>query len=197
MRFAGIMSWILMGIVGAEIAFWVVLFAGLGARYLLRMRRLSSVLLALVPVVDVLLLTLITVDLLGGATAEFAHGLGAVYLGFTIAFGHSLIRRVDGWFSFRFAGGPKPVRVPKHGPERLRHEWVSFARMVLTATIASAVILGISWLVGDPARMSGFTQWLPRVWLVVLIWLATGPVWELLGGKSSAEARPEAGNPRD
>ncbi|MEB4613460.1 hypothetical protein [Leucobacter sp. M11] len=195
------MSVILMAIVGAEIAFWVVLFAGLGSRYLLRMPRLSSVLLLLVPGVDLLLLTLISVDLLGGATAEFAHGLGAVYLGFTVSFGHSLIRRMDAWFAHRFAGGPAPVRVPKRGPQRLRHEWVSFSRSVLTAVIASAVILIMTWLVGNEARTAELMSWIPRVWFVVLIWFATGPLWEILGGRSEEQSadgsRPGALNPRD
>ncbi|MBC6463814.1 hypothetical protein HKK72_39190, partial [Actinomadura sp. HBU206391] len=60
----------LLGIIaGCEIAFWVVLLAGLAARYLLRMRRLSTVLLICVPLVDVVLLVASVIDLRGGAVA--------------------------------------------------------------------------------------------------------------------------------
>lgn len=147
------MNIIVGAIVACEIGFWAVLGAGLGARYLLRMRRLSSVLLLCVPLLDLLLLTLITWDLVvNGTTADFAHGLGAVYLGFTVAFGHQIIGRADGWFAHRFAGGPPPFKAPKSGSAQVRYEWQQWGKMLLCAVIASVVLGGIILLVGDTSR---------------------------------------------
>ena len=50
-------------IVGCEVGFWVLVGAGLGCRYLLRRRRESSVLLAAVPVLDLVLLAATMADL--------------------------------------------------------------------------------------------------------------------------------------
>lgn len=172
------MSIIVIGIIACEIGFWVVLFAGLAARYLLRLRRVSTALLLAVPVLDVMLLTLIAWDLLAnGATAEFVHGLGAVYLGFTVVFGHQIIARVDEHFAHRFAGGPEPVKVPKSGPVRVRYEWHQFLRALVVAGIACAVLGGIMWLVGDPSRTLELSNWFGRIGLITAIWCVTGPLW--------------------
>lgn len=176
------MSVVVIGIVACEIGFWVLLGLGLAARYLLRMRRLSSVLLVCVPVLDVVLLALIGWDLVVSRTvADFAHGLGAVYLGFTLAFGHQIIARVDAWFAHRFAGGPAPVSPPKTGVARLKYEWGQWFRMLLCAVIASAVLLGLIAIVGDPARTGELGGWLLRVWAVTAVWLVGWPVWYSVG----------------
>lgn len=172
------MNIIVIGILACEIGFWVVLALGLGARYMVGLRRLSTVLLLCVPVLDALLLALIAWDLLvNGTTADFTHGLGAIYLGFTIAFGHQIIARVDAWFAHRFADGPAPGRVPKSGIVRVKYEWVQWFRMVLCAVITSAVLGGITLLVADPSRTSELVAWIARVWLVAGIWLIGWPVW--------------------
>lgn len=172
------MDLIVIGIVACEVGFWVVLSAGLVARYLFRRRRLSSLLLLCAPVLDLLLLALIAWDLvLNGAKASFAHGLGAVYLGFTVAFGHQVIARVDAWVAHRFAGGPQPVRPPKSGLAQLQYEWREWLRMLLCAVVASAVLLAMVWLVGDAARTIELWGWLRRVWLVTGVWLVGWPIW--------------------
>ena len=79
-------------IAACEIGFWVILGAGLVARYLLRWRRVGGVLLLCVPLVDVVLLVASVIDLRRGAEANFTHGLAAAYIGFSIAFGHSMVR---------------------------------------------------------------------------------------------------------
>lgn len=172
------MNIIVIGIIACEIGFWVVLGLGLAARYLLRLRRTSTVLLLCVPILDVALLSLIAWDLLANdAVADFSHGLGAVYLGFTIAFGHQIITRVDAWFAHRFADGPEPWRPPKTGPAYVRYEWQQWARMLLCAVIATAVLGGITQLVGDADRTAELLGWIARVWLVTGIWLLGWPVW--------------------
>jgi len=169
---------IFIGIIACEVGFWLVLVAGLGARYILRWFTLSRVLLVCVPLLDLALLALIAWDLVAnGATAEFEHGLGALYLGFSLAFGHRIITVADGWFAHRFAGAAAPRSIPKHGRERVVHEWKSWARMVVAAVIASAVLGTIIWLVDDAARTTELAAWIARVWFVTAIWLVGWPVW--------------------
>lgn len=65
-----------------------------GARgpLLLNKKRLGLVLLALAPVIDLLLLVATVTHLRSGAEAEWAHGLAALYIGFSIACGKRMIR---------------------------------------------------------------------------------------------------------
>ena len=158
-------------IVACEIGFWLVLAAGLASRYLLRRERLSTVLLAAVPLVDLILLTATVLDLRGGATADFAHGLAAAYLGFSVAFGPSLVRWADVRFAHRFAGGPPPPpKPPKHGPERRAHEWREFRKAALAWAIACG-LLGIAILaVGDAERTEALAHWIVRLTVVLAIW---------------------------
>lgn len=164
-----------------ELAFWVVLAAGLVARYALRLRRTSAVLLVSTPLLDVALLVIAVVDLRRGGEASGVHGLGAAYLGFSVAFGHSVIRWADRWFAYWFAGGPRPVKPPKHGPERVRREWREWGRCVLACGIAGAVLVLLSFVVGTPERTealwSGPDGWLARLGLVTGIWFLAGPLW--------------------
>lgn len=172
------MSIVLFGILLSEVGFWVFLGAGLAARYLLRRTRLSSAFLLLVPVLDVVLLTLLTWDMLvNGSTATFMHGLAAVYLGFTVAFGRSIIARADAWFAHRFAGGTAPVKPPRHGRVRMRHEWREWAKMVVCAVISATILGAIILLVGDPAKTQELNVWLLRIALVTGAWLIGWPVW--------------------
>ncbi|MGH3859246.1 hypothetical protein [Actinokineospora sp.] len=167
-----------------EIGFWVLLGAGLVARYPLRLRRTGAALLVATPIVDLVLLAATVLDLRRGGEAGLVHGLGAAYLGFSVAFGPSLIRWADRWFAYRFADGPRPVRVPKRGPERARHEWREWGKCVMACGIGVAVLAVLSFVVGTPERTtalwSGWYAWIPKLGAVTAIWFATGPLWTLL-----------------
>lgn len=109
------------------------------------------------------------------------HGLGAAYLGFSVAFGHSLIRWADQRVAHRFAGGPKPVKPPKHGPAKVRHEWREWVKC-LTA-VASAAMALLSFVVATPAQTEalwGVGGWMMRLGALTGIWLVAGPVWTVL-----------------
>ena len=127
-------------ILGCEIAFWVVIVAGLATRYLLRRRRLGLVLLALTPVIDLVLLIAAGADLHRGAAADATHGLAAIYLGFSLAYGHRLIAWADVRFAHRFAGGPAPVKL--YGSRYTIACWADVARTGLAAAIGG----GVLWL---------------------------------------------------
>ena len=157
-------------IIACEVGFWVLLGAGLLVRYGLRRERLSSALLLGVPLVDLVLLAATVADLAQGATAGFAHGLAAAYLGFSVAFGHGTIKAVDARFAHRFAGGPPPARPPRHGPERTRHEWRLFGRAAFAWAVACG-LLGLAILVvGDASRTAELASWIARLSLGLAIW---------------------------
>lgn len=170
-------------LVACEIGFWVVLLAGLVARYPLRRRRLGAVLLVLTPVTDLVLLAAGTADLQRGGTAGAAHGLGAVYFGFSVVFGPALVRWADGRFAHRFAGGPEPVRPPRSGAARVAYEWREFGKAVLACGLAAALLLAAIVLVDDPDRTGALLGWLGRLGVVLGVWaiwpishtLAPGP----------------------
>jgi len=154
-------------IVAGEVGFWVVLAAGLLARYVLHRRRAGLVLLALLPVIDLVILGATVADLRGGATADWTHGLAAAYVGFSVAYGHRLVRWADAHAAHRLAGGPKPPGAPKYGAPRARYEWGIFLLTLLAAAVTVALVAAVQWLVGDAARTTALDSWYPRMALVV------------------------------
>jgi hypothetical protein len=168
---------VLAVIAACEVGFWVFLGAGLVARYLLRLRRVSTVLLICVPLVDLVLLVATAIDLGRGATANFTHGLAAAYLGFSIAFGHSMIHWADQRFAHRFANGPEPWRPPKAGPARVRYEWREWGKGLLGWVVACGLLgIGILWL-GDWERSRELAAWVGRLSMAMVIWFVVGPLW--------------------
>ncbi len=164
-------------IVACEIAFWVVAAAGLLARYLLRWRRVSTVLLLGVPVVDVVLLAASAIDLHQGGTAEAVHGLAAAYLGFSVAFGHSMVRWADQRVAHWFAGGPPPWRPPKQGPARVAWEWREWGKALSAVAIACGLLLFAVMWIGDPDRTGALSAWMRQLGVVAGIWFLVGPLW--------------------
>ncbi|MBM2618931.1 hypothetical protein JIG36_25560 [Actinoplanes sp. LDG1-06] len=158
----------IVAIVACEIGFWVLLVGGLAARYLLKARTLSTVLLVSVPLVDVALLAFSVIDLRRGGEAGTAHALAAVYLGVSVAFGHQMVRWADQRFAHRFAGGPPPVKPPKGGREHAAYERRMWLRH-LTAYAIAALILGVFVaLIGDLGRTGALWNTM-RIWAVVLV----------------------------
>jgi len=174
-------------IVGSEIGLWVLLGIGLTLRYLVRLRPASTVVLAMIPLLDVVLIVATAIDLRSGTAAGGTHGLAATYLGFSVAFGPALVRWADVRFAHRFAGGPPPVKPPKRGPARQRHLWLEWRRVVVAAAISSVVLLGLVTFVASPAQDPVLISWIGRVWAVAGLWLVFGPLWEL-GRNSIAPA---------
>ncbi|GAA3886652.1 hypothetical protein GCM10022243_59320 [Saccharothrix violaceirubra] len=162
-------------IAACEIAVWVFLGAGLLARYLLRWRRLGAVLLVCTPLSDVVLLVATAVDLRSGGDVGFVHGLAAIYLGFSVAYGHSLLRWADRRFAHRFAGGPPPPKAPKDGAARVAYEWREWGRFVVAFGVTALVVLLLGLAVGQGEALWRQVSFLVRVGL---IWLVVGPVYQ-------------------
>jgi len=182
-------------IVACEAAFWVLLAAGLAVRYLLRMRRTSVALLLCEPLLEVVLFVVTAVDLKNGAKPGWEHGLAALYIGFTVAYGHCTIRRLDSHAAHRLTGGPPPAAPPRYGPARARHEGRLWLRTVLAAAVACAVLQGAIWYVGDgdTSSLRSF-QWVALrmagihglVALTYLIWPKKAPAGIAEEGRTGA-----------
>lgn len=154
-------------IVGCEIAFWVLVLAGLSVRYLAGWKKGGAALLLMTPVVDLLLITLTIMDLRGGAEAEFMHGLAAVYIGVTIAFGHRMIHWADERFAYRFGGGAKPHKAPKYGKAHARRERQGWFRHALAWVIGSILIFLMIVVVNDPDRTEALKR-VPLLWACIV-----------------------------
>lgn len=180
---------ILAAIVVCEVAFWVAILGGLAARYLLRRPRLGAGLLILAPVIDVVLLALVAVDLLGGGIASWQHGLAAIYIGISIAYGKRMIAWADVRFKHRFAGGPAPERLT--GARYTIKCWRDVLLTGLAVVIAAAIIGAIILLVNDAERtsaLSGYFGILAIIFAIDVVWALSYTIWP----KRSADALPSA-----
>jgi hypothetical protein len=173
-------SFLLGLIVACEVGFWLLLFSGLCARYVLRRKTVSSLLLFCVPLIDVVLLVATVVDLRRGAEATFAHGLAAAYIGFTIAFGGIAVQWADARFAFRFAGGPSPRSAPTHGLDLLIYEAKLWFRCVLAAVITICLVYLAIRIVGEPERTRDVELWLTMPFWTVVLWFIFGPLWSVV-----------------
>lgn len=174
-------------VVTCEVAFWVFLAAAVLARYVLRRRRMSTVLLLCEPAVEVVLLVATVGDLLRGSEPTWTHGLAALYLGYTVAFGRWTVQKVDGWVAWRFFDGPRPLRPPRHGRAGLRHEWHLWLRVLLAWAVACGILGVLALIATAPEQREVLAGWAGRATLVMALWGVFGPAWQLLSGGSRPE----------
>ena len=169
---------ILAIIIGCEVGFWVLILLGLIARYLLRLRRVGLALLALTPVVDLILLAATAIDLMAGATATVFHGIAAIYLGLSVAYGHKMISWADARFAHRFAEGPTPLK--RYGRAYTNECWKDVARTTLAVVVAAGVLWLMTLLVQNAAKTSALSDLygiLGLVFAVDLVWALWHTVW--------------------
>lgn len=161
------MNWIVFLIIACEIGFWVFVISGLIARYVFRMKKLGLFLLAMTPVVDLVLLIASAVDLSRGSEATFAHGLAAVYLGISIAFGKQMIDWADQKFQSKVLKVPVS-REELYGIKYAINDFKGWLRHLLAYLIGAGLIgLTVYW-VGDLDRTLAMLRILGG-WTVVII----------------------------
>ncbi|MFB6814964.1 hypothetical protein ACFCV8_10490 [Streptomyces sp. NPDC056347] len=154
-------------IVICEVAFWVLLAAGLALRYLAKKPTLGAAVLLCEPLLELVLLVVTAIDLKNGAQPDWKHGLAAVYIGFTVGLGHSTIRWADARVAHRFAGGPPPVKPPKYGMARAAHEWRVAGRWTVAAVTALALLQAAAWYVGGDGDVSSLRAWQQKMLWVI------------------------------
>jgi hypothetical protein len=175
-------------IAACEIGFWVLLAAGLGARYLLRMPRLGLGLLLCEPLLEVVLLVATALDLKNGAEPNWTHGLAALYIGYTVGHGHRTVKWLDGHAAHRLGDAPKPVGPPRYGMARARHEGTVWLGTLAAAVVATVLLQLAIWYVDDPSRVTSLESWRYVAWraagihglvaLSYLIWPRKAPAGE-------------------
>jgi hypothetical protein len=145
------LNYIAWMIVACEIAFWVVIILGLTIRYVFKKNKLSIFFFALTPLIDLLLLALTSYDLYSGASATIAHGIAAIYIGVSVAYGKSMIDWADSRFRYYILRkGEKPQRLK--GVEFSRNERKNLIRHYAAFLIGGGMLGLIIFLIKDPAR---------------------------------------------
>jgi hypothetical protein len=167
-------------IVVCEVAFWLTLLLGLVVRYMLRRRSLSRWLLLSLPLIDILLLIFTALDLAAGATVTFAHGLAAVYIGFTIAFGSIAVRWADAHFAHRFAAGSAPPKPPNRGWKAVRYELGLWLRCIAAWIIALGLLSTLIAFLGNETPTESLQIWYRLGIGSVFFWFLFGPLWTLI-----------------
>ncbi|MFG1621491.1 2TM domain-containing protein [Kribbella sp. NPDC049227] len=153
-------------IAACEIGFWVLLAAGLATRYLLRLPKVGLVLLAAVPLVDVVLLVASVVDIHRGGEPSFKHSLAAIFIGVSVGFGHQTLRWADKWAAHYLGGAPRPVKPPKLGPERARRERAGWYHHLLAYVVGVGIMIALGLLSGQGYDAALAPAW---TWTIVLV----------------------------
>ena len=166
-------------IVACEVGFWVILLLALTVRYLLHKEPLSRALLFCLPLIDVLLLVFTAMDLRRGATATFAHGLAAAYVGFTVAFGAMAVKWADAHFAHMFAAGLPPAKAPSNGWEAVRYDFKLWGRCIVASVITMALIESLVHFIGDSKTTQPLLVWHKHAFGCIVLWFFFGPVWSL------------------
>ena len=190
-------------IIACEVGFWVLLALALAVRYLLNKRRASVVLLLCEPVLELVLFVVTAIDLKNGAEPSWEHGVAALYIGFTVGYGHYMIKWLDGHAAHRLGGGPKPAGPPKYGLARARHEGRLWTRTLVATGVALALLQLAVWYVGDDGNVDSLRsfQWVALraagihglVALTYTIWPKTEPDAPKSGDRDSGYAKERAG----
>ncbi|MGW0364138.1 hypothetical protein [Streptomyces sp. NPDC002990] len=145
-------------IIACEVGFWVLLAAGLALRYLARKPRLGAAVLLCEPLLELVLLVVTTLDLKNGAAPDWKHGLAALYIGYTVAYGHYTVTWLDRHAAHRLAGGPKPPGAG-FGKARAVHEWKLWVRTAIAAAVALGLLQAAIWYVGPAGDVSSLEAW--------------------------------------
>lgn len=153
-------------IIACEIGFWVVIALGLVIRYVFKMNKLGLIFLALTPVIDLILLVTTSIDLYRGATASSIHGIAAVYIGVSIAFGKSMIQWADERFQYYITKqGPRPAK--RYGLEYAKHYLKGWGRHVIAFLIGAGLLAGMIYFINDASRTEALSGIL-RLWSIIL-----------------------------
>jgi hypothetical protein len=160
------MNWIIWTIIICEIGFWVVILAGLVSRYLLKKEKLGLFFLALTPLVDLILLIATGLDLYNGAIANIAHGLAAVYIGVSLAYGKGMIQWADKRFQYYYLKqGDKPIK--KYGLEFALQNIKGWGKHVFAYLVGIALLGTVVYFVNDASRTEALLTVI-KVWSLVL-----------------------------
>ncbi|MFF4169102.1 hypothetical protein [Streptomyces sp. NPDC001744] len=180
-------------VVVCEVGFWILLAAGLAARYPLKMPRTGLALLLCEPLLEVLLLVVTAIDLRNGAVPDWTHGLAALYIGYTVGHGHRTVKWLDGHAAHRLGGAPPPVGPPGYGMARARHEGAVWLGSVIAAAVASGLLLLAALYVGDQGNTDSLRDWMSFAWRAAGVHGLIALSYAIWPKKAPPEKTPEGG----
>ena len=154
-------------IIAAEIAFWFVILIALVCRYRFNKPKLSIFFFALTPVIDLLLILLTAMDLKAGTPASASHGIAAIYIGVSIAYGKTMITWADEKFQQWFL----KVQIEKQrltGLAKGIHEVKMLGLHVLAYIISTSLLYAMIVFIGQHTDTSSLLQ-VMKIWGIVLI----------------------------
>ncbi|WP_432790912.1 hypothetical protein QYM46_03695 [Brevibacterium sp. K11IcPPYGO002] len=161
----------LLFIIAGEVLFWIVLLAGVSARYLMHWRTVSTVLLVSTPLIDILIVGLTYIDLHRGSSSDFSHGMAAFYVGFSVVFGPEAIARVDRRFARRHKD-PNEVELPAVPTRTSLGYWLR----CLTASTITIALLAIGIAIAGLADSFWLIYWTIVAVFTALAWGLIGPL---------------------
>ncbi|MFJ9073926.1 hypothetical protein ACIRO3_01555 [Streptomyces sp. NPDC102278] len=189
-------------IIACEVGFWVLLAAGLALRYLARMPRLGAAVLLCEPLLELVLFVFTTLDLKNGGRPGWTHGLAALYIGYTVGYGHYTVKWLDRHAAHRWAGGPKPPGTT-YGRARAVHEWKLWVRTLVAASVSLGLLEAAILYVGDGVDVDGIRQWqfiVLRIVGIQALVAATYSIWprkDPAGGAAAGGATGDGEPVRD
>ncbi|TKI70554.1 hypothetical protein FC756_07840 [Lysinibacillus mangiferihumi] len=154
-------------IIAAEIAFWIVILIALVCRYRFNKPKLSIFFFALTPVIDLLLILLTALDLKAGTPASASHGIAAIYIGVSIAYGKTMITWADEKFQQWFL----KITIEKQrltGLAKGIHEVKMLGLHVLAYIISTSLLYAMIVFIGQHTDTSSLLQ-VMKIWGIVLI----------------------------
>lgn len=154
-------------IIACEIGFWVFVLAGLVARYILKKKKLGTFLLICSPIVDLILLIATVFDLKNGAVATAVHGIAAIYIGVSVAFGPQMIKWADGRFSYRFGNGKKPDK-GKNRKVHAKQERERWYRHLLSWLIGTGILMSIIFYINNHSQTEVLLRTM-QFWSLILV----------------------------
>ncbi|MFG2619426.1 hypothetical protein ACGFXC_17625 [Streptomyces sp. NPDC048507] len=166
-------------VIVCEAGFWVLLALGLGLRYLARKPRLGAAVLCCEPLLELTLLAVSVADLKNGGEPGWAHGLAALYIGYTVGYGHYTVKWLDRHAAHRFGTGPKPPGT-LYGRARTVHEGKLWLRTLAGAAVALALLQAAIGYVGGAADTSALQSWQAvalRILVIHGLIAATYAIW--------------------
>lgn len=154
-------------IIAAEIAFWIVILIALVCRYRFNKPKLSIFFFTLTPVIDLLLILLTAMDLKAGTPASASHGIAAIYIGVSIAYGKTMITWADEKFQQWFL----KIQIEKQrltGLAKGIYEVKMLGLHVLAYIISTSLLYAMIVFIGQHTDTSSLLQ-VMKIWGIVLI----------------------------
>ncbi|MEB7757195.1 hypothetical protein FEZ53_09365 [Staphylococcus xylosus] len=161
------MNWIVILLITAEILFWVFIILGLISRYLMRREKLGLFFFMLTPVIDLTLIITMSLDLLNGAVATMAHGIAAVYIGVSIAFGKQMIRWADERFKYYVLKTDERL-IKNTGIKHAKKYLISWIRHVFAYIIGTGLLWIIIRIVGYSSNVTALVDVI-KLWTLILM----------------------------